>query len=371
MVVGCPVHNRASRANVGWVGGKMSRVGGRFRERTHTGLPKGRHGRIEWLRGGIVALSLLQSEYDVLDRFWDSRGVVEEEDRQKLISLGLADAQQQQQQQPVSRQWGHGEDCGTRDASLPGVSSTWDGIEESSEEYVVWVSEKVLDLHRFLGSRPDVDIVWMIQREPGILEASMRQLTERLLELRVDEASTGIDVAKLVESQPSLLLDTSSSSSSGASGGDNAGDEDSTNKRDAWEHGLLGDGAQQWASSYRKLIEYKDIHGDCHVGYRDGDPRTLARWSKKQRKDYRLGKLDEDRLDKLAAIGFEFDDDKAEWMRWYHELLLYNKREVEDSQFSLAAPKGTSGDALFSAFHPFPSPCFSGTSLRVFYNIAI
>jgi len=176
-------------------------------------------------------------------------------------------------------------------------------------EDVAFASQRIIDLHRFLGSREDIDVVFMVQREPELLRASGRQLTRRILELRIDEAAEGMDVAKLAESQPALLLDEF----------ENA-DSRKEKLREAWNYGLVsGDDDRQWNGRLSELQAYKDEHGDCHVGHRDGDPKHLKRWCKKQRDERKVGELDEKKVAMLEDLGFEWDDEQAEWLRWYNE----------------------------------------------------
>jgi hypothetical protein len=37
------------------------------------------------------------------------------------------------------------------------------------------VSRRLLALHQLLGAREDVDVVWMVVREPGLLSADFRR----------------------------------------------------------------------------------------------------------------------------------------------------------------------------------------------------
>ncbi|MEO2194299.1 MAG: hypothetical protein ABGY24_17840, partial [bacterium] len=140
-------------------------------------------------------------ERDVLDRFWYSRGIVDDSTRDQLVGMSLRGIEDRGEQilAPTAD-----------DYVPPGVSSTWD-IRRSIEcggmdlpEDVAFASQRIIDLHRFLGSREDIDVVFMVQREPELLRASGQQLTRRILALRIDEAAEGMDVAKLAESQPAL-----------------------------------------------------------------------------------------------------------------------------------------------------------------------
>ncbi|KAI8102071.1 hypothetical protein M9434_007130 [Picochlorum sp. BPE23] len=259
-------------------------------------------------------------EARVLDSFWYSRGVVNDESRQLLVELSLTEVVDRGDVQ-TAMQGGAHED----EVDIPGVSSTWDLMDGSKEvpASVVWASQRILDLHRFLGSREDIDVVWMVQREPKLLDTSIQQLTKRLLELRIDDASDGVDVAKLVQQQPALLLDTQEMGTQ--DDGDNTGA-----KLEAWKHGLLsGDGENEWNRRLEELVQYRESHGDCHCGYRDNDPQSLRLWCKKQRKEYKNGNVSKERVDKLREIGFEFDEDFAEWKRWYNEYIIADSQGTD------------------------------------------
>lgn len=269
----------------------------------------------------------LSSESQVLDKFWQSRGIVDDADRRRLVDLSL---DKMKENEEMERQGaGRTEEFFQ---TLPGVSSTWDASGKASEEQVTFFSRKILELYRFLGSRPDVDVVWMVQREPKLLQSSTEELTARLLELRIDAAAQNIDIAKLAESQPSLLLEPN------VAGNDEFSEE---KKLAAWQHGLMSDGAREWNKSYDEMVAYEKKHGDSHVGYRDGDARRLYRWCKKQRNEYKAGILEAAKVEKLEQIGFEFDEETAEWMRWYNELLYFNETYGHSNPVPLGAPKGT------------------------------
>jgi len=270
-------------------------------------------------------------EAEVLDSFWYSRGIVDDTMRDRVVSLSLEESVDRDLATAVSG--GEQTDAGVGKGSVSsvGVSSTWameaQGENGSLPEEVLWASQRILDLYRFLGSREDVDVVWMVQREPQLLQTSVRALTARLLELRIDDAAQGVDVAKLAESQPSLLLDEGCIVDEG---------ESTDKKLEAWKHGLLGgDGVNEWNKHVSELEEYRKRHGDAHVGFRDGDPQHLKRWCRKQRQEYSRGELSEERKEKLLEIGFEFNDEEAEWMRWYREYLV---QQADSSTANLTKP---------------------------------
>lgn len=261
-------------------------------------------------------------EATVLDRFWYSRGIVDDDVRKRLVQASLeemvdSDALLGESLKDVQED---------EEYILPGVSSTWDFQASVSAFSSGWqlpkeirvASQRIIDLYRFLGSRDDVDVVWMVQREPNLLQTHARNLAKRLLELRVDDAAQGVDVAKLAERQPSLLLDTLEKM------------DDTTGETllEAWHYGLVsGDGSEQWKSHFLELEQYKAQHGDCHAGFRDGDSKVLKRWCKKQRDEYARGVLSREKNQLLESLGFEFNEEHAEWLRWYGEYIAVKSRE--------------------------------------------
>jgi hypothetical protein len=289
----------------------LSHLGDKMRIR----CPRARPGALRHEIGGrlissrryrLQALNRVDVEREVLDRFWYSRGIVDDSTRAQLVEMSLQGVTDREER--VLESTGD-------DYVPPGVSSTWD-IRRSVEagdvslpEDVAFASQRIVDLHRFLGSREDIDVVFMVQREPELLRASGQKLVQRILELRIDEAAEGMDVIKLAESQPALLLDEF----------ENA-DSRKEKLREAWSHGLVsGDDDQQWQNRFEELQTYKTQHGDCHVGHRDGDPKALKRWCKKQRYDMKAGDLEEAKVGLLTGLGFEWDDEHAEWLRWFNE----------------------------------------------------
>lgn len=93
----------------------------------------------------------------------------------------------------------------------------------------------------------------------------------------------------------------------------------------AWTHGVSSDTSTEWSAQLVALQAYAARHGDSHAGFRTGDLPELARWCRKQRGAHASGVLTEDQVTQLRAVGFEFDDEAAEWARWYRELESFNR----------------------------------------------
>jgi hypothetical protein len=96
----------------------------------------------------------------------------------------------------------------------------------------------------------------------------------------------------------------------------------------ALQHGLSSDLPAEWQNSLCDLAAYVQEHGDAHCGFRDSDDSALARWCRKQRSDHSKGHLSDSQIQQLRDVHFEFDGERAEWMRWYLELKQFMKRNA-------------------------------------------
>lgn len=79
-----------------------------------------------------------------------------------------------------------------------------------------------------------------------------------------------------------------------------------------------------WETNYKKLIAYKKKYGKLQVSV--NIDRPLQRWTCAQRKFYQTGKLSQERIEKLDAIGFAWDLHQAYWMKRYEQLKEFKKR---------------------------------------------
>lgn len=273
-------------------------------------------------RRSLARIASKKSNAEVLlDTFWSARGVVNEEHRHRLIEVGKTQTESIEEEDLLSEQM-----------SLPGLSSTWflktaQGGEIAPEALpgIVATSRRLLALMALLGGRGDIDVAFMVEREPGLLSTDTRELASRLLELRV-AAQDEEDIILLVESQPSLLLGKGSISP----------EESADDRSLAWHYGLMNDASEEWGRKFELLQQYQEKFGDVHVGFRgDEDPPELARWATKQRatKD----RMSEQQKEILEHMGFEFDDERAEWLRWFHELKGYKEANGHCNPVPLAA----------------------------------
>jgi Helicase associated domain len=87
--------------------------------------------------------------------------------------------------------------------------------------------------------------------------------------------------------------------------------------------------SEQWAERFEELMEYAQTHGYCQVSHRDKEHDSLARWSKRQRYQYKLfldGKqstMTQDRIAALESLGFAFNAHEEVWFRRLSELKQY------------------------------------------------
>ncbi|KAL7532810.1 hypothetical protein ACHAXR_004861 [Thalassiosira sp. AJA248-18] len=86
-----------------------------------------------------------------------------------------------------------------------------------------------------------------------------------------------------------------------------------------------------WESMLNEVMEWREEHGNCLVPTNNG---KLGRWVRVQRKDFNKGKLREDRIKRLRAIGFVFDP--------------RNKSEGADEDVTIS-PNNDSHDSIFNS----------------------
>ncbi len=247
--------------------------------------------------------SLSEEQQSLLSSFWRSRGVQSDQHIAHLVDLAQA---------PLTTP--------TPPLELPGANAYWQaqGSADAAAQ-VTTVSQRVLKLAAVLGGYGSgVDLPWMLTKEPGLVAADVDEITRRLLEMKVATSDQGVDVVALVEAQPSLLLQRS-------------GQMDATVLQQAvqaWQHGVASSDRSEWDRYVELLREYAALHGDAHVGARDGDDAQLVRWVTMQRKEHARGELGEERVFVLKGIGLEFDAERAEWQRWFNELAQQQAGEV-------------------------------------------
>ncbi|KAI7842130.1 hypothetical protein COHA_004322 [Chlorella ohadii] len=267
--------------------------------------------------------SASQEAAALLDQFWLARGVVDEQQRRQLVSAAGAIRAELDAEAFESSQQQLG-------LQLPSLSAAWFLEEQGSSPQVAAASRRILALQQLLGGG-DVDVVWMLVREPRLLSADFRSIAQRLFDMRVAQGSEGLDIIALVEQQPALLLQADTPVSSDE-------EETAAERLQAWQHGLVSDNSTEWARRFGQLQQYVQTHGDAHVGCRDGDDAELARWASKQRSEHKSGQLAKGKQQQLAAAGFEFDGERAEWLRWFNEIRAFSERHGHCQPHPLAHP---------------------------------
>lgn len=90
--------------------------------------------------------------------------------------------------------------------------------------------------------------------------------------------------------------------------------------------------AQKWNEHFSELKAFKAKYGHCLVPHCFEENQNLARWVKRQRRQYKLlneGKastMTKDRIDILKAEGFVWDSHEVVWMERYEEICRYSER---------------------------------------------
>ena len=87
-----------------------------------------------------------------------------------------------------------------------------------------------------------------------------------------------------------------------------------------FDWGLL---TAQWEEMYARLVAYKAQHGDCKVPRESIQDRPLGRWVTIQRTLKVKGHLHSERIQRLEALGFDWDPLTAQWEEMYARLVAY------------------------------------------------
>ena len=84
--------------------------------------------------------------------------------------------------------------------------------------------------------------------------------------------------------------------------------------------------SDRWQTMFNELISYKDQHGHCNVPSVDKDRSALFLWLCTQRTAMKDGKIEQDRIDKLNAIGFIWDLHEHMWQERFNQLLAFKEK---------------------------------------------
>ncbi|KAI2495377.1 hypothetical protein MHU86_19131 [Fragilaria crotonensis] len=104
-------------------------------------------------------------------------------------------------------------------------------------------------------------------------------------------------------------------------------------------HETLDDGTQRfkpfheekWNTRLKELLQYRQEYGDCLVPHTFNPNPQLARWVKRQRRQYKLmlegrpSTMSQERLEILNEVNFVWDSHEAAWQEKLNELNQYRK----------------------------------------------
>ena len=81
----------------------------------------------------------------------------------------------------------------------------------------------------------------------------------------------------------------------------------------------------KWREMFRLLEAYKAEHSDCLVPQDWSENQALAWWVKEQRYRFSNGKLEENRVALLQALGFDWDPPASRWAEMLRALETYKE----------------------------------------------
>jgi len=87
-----------------------------------------------------------------------------------------------------------------------------------------------------------------------------------------------------------------------------------------WDRG----GALRWEEVYAELVDYRHVHGHCRISTLSENYQLLGNWVHTQRTLRKQGRLDQDRIDRLDAIGFTWDLRRERWDTMFATLQDYH-----------------------------------------------
>jgi hypothetical protein len=94
-----------------------------------------------------------------------------------------------------------------------------------------------------------------------------------------------------------------------------------------------------WELVLTRLREFRKTHGHCNVPRNYPPDRSLGIWVQNQRRFWRTRVLQPDRIDRLNALGFEWNVKDANWERMFSAL-----EEFKQAQTGPGWPKGWGGN---------------------------
>jgi len=82
-----------------------------------------------------------------------------------------------------------------------------------------------------------------------------------------------------------------------------------------------------WEALFQALVAFKENQGHCGVPDRWSENPELGRWVANQRQTFRKGKLSEERVARLEALGFEWDPVRAAWEAMFQALVAFKGKQ--------------------------------------------
>jgi superfamily II DNA or RNA helicase len=94
-----------------------------------------------------------------------------------------------------------------------------------------------------------------------------------------------------------------------------------------WDTGNITPVRLEWDFWYDLTLKYKDEYGDCKAprNYETSEGYRLGAWQSHQRGSYKKGKISQDRIQKLEAIGFRWGILDEKFQKGFEETLKYKK----------------------------------------------
>ncbi|RKZ83353.1 MAG: hypothetical protein DRR19_19260 [Candidatus Parabeggiatoa sp. nov. 1] len=80
---------------------------------------------------------------------------------------------------------------------------------------------------------------------------------------------------------------------------------------------------ESWETKYAMLVEFVNKYGYCDVPFKWPENPQLSEWFFDQRKNKKRGKLNQERIEKLEKLGFEWNPLETDWDEMYEKLIEY------------------------------------------------
>jgi Helicase associated domain len=81
-----------------------------------------------------------------------------------------------------------------------------------------------------------------------------------------------------------------------------------------------------WDKAFERLLIYKKKHGTVNVNQTTKRKNSLQNWVDRQRRDFRKKIINQDRIDKLNSVGFNWSPKLSLWNKNFENLLIFKKK---------------------------------------------